>query len=111
MLEKLADHDDALLEQLLMDEVPDRETVFADLAKETGEGQIVPVLFGSATRRLGRPAADEGAAPRGAGARRGRGAARRGRQCAFVFKVSHGGAMGRLSYARVFGGALKEGAS
>ena len=35
MLEQLADHDDALLEQLLMDEVPDRETVFADLAKET----------------------------------------------------------------------------
>ena len=33
MLEQLADHDDALLEQLLMDEVPDRETVFADLAK------------------------------------------------------------------------------
>ena len=50
MLEKLADHDDTLLEQLLMDEVPDRETVFADLAKETGQGQIVPVLFGSATR-------------------------------------------------------------
>ena len=38
MLEKLADHDDTLLEQLLMDEVPDRETVFADLAKETGAG-------------------------------------------------------------------------
>ena len=36
MLEKLADHDDTLLEQLLMDEVPDRETVFADLAKDTG---------------------------------------------------------------------------
>ena len=51
MLEKLADHDDALLEALLMDEVPDRETVFADLAKETGAGQIVPVLFGSAHER------------------------------------------------------------
>jgi elongation factor G len=33
MLEQLADHDDALLEQLLMDEIPDRQTVFADLAK------------------------------------------------------------------------------
>jgi elongation factor G len=30
--------------------------------------------------------------------------------CAFVFKISHGGAMGRLAYARVFGGTLKEGA-
>ena len=69
MLEKLADHDDTLLEQLLMDEVPDRETVFADLAKETGAGQIVPVLFGSATGTPGRAPADEGAAPRGARAR------------------------------------------
>ena len=53
MLEQLADHDDALLEQLLMDEMPDRETVFADLAKETGAGQIVPVLFGSAQNGFG----------------------------------------------------------
>jgi elongation factor G len=30
--------------------------------------------------------------------------------CAFVFKISHGGAMGRLAFARVFGGTLKEGA-
>jgi elongation factor G len=30
--------------------------------------------------------------------------------CAFVFKVSHGGTMGRLALARVFGGALTEGA-
>src|SRR3954463_4249671 len=35
LLEQLADHDDTLLEQLLMDEIPDRQTVFEDLAKET----------------------------------------------------------------------------
>jgi elongation factor G len=29
--------------------------------------------------------------------------------CAFVFKVSHGGNMGRLALARVFGGTLSEG--
>ncbi len=110
MLEKLADHDDALLEQLLMDEIPDRETVFADLAKDTGEGQIVPVLFGSATgaqgvRRLMKALRHEAPAPSAAAERLGAAGS-----CAFVFKVSHGGAMGRLSYARVFGGALKEGA-
>ena len=109
MLEKLADHDDALLEQLLMDEVPDRETVFADLAKETGEGQIVPVLFGSATsaqgvRRLMKALRHEAPAPSAAAERLGAAGS-----CAFVFKVSHGGAMGRLSYARIFGGTLKEG--
>jgi elongation factor G len=110
MLEKLADHDDALLEQLLMDEVPDRETVFADLAKETGQGQIVPVLFGSATgalgvRRLMKALRHEAPAPAAAAERLGAGSG----GAAVLFKVSHGGAMGRLSYARIFGGALKEG--
>ncbi|MBX3562057.1 MAG: elongation factor G [Sphingomonas sp.] len=110
MLEQLADHDDALLEQLLMDEVPDRQTVFDDLARETGAGQIVPVLFGSAAngqgiRRLMKTLRHETPAPAAAAERLGASG-----NCAFVFKVSHGGAMGRLSYARVFGGALKEGA-
>src|SRR5204863_125920 len=109
MLEKLADHNDALLEQLLMDEGPDRETVFTDLAKETGAGQIVPVLFGSATgtqgiRRLMKALRHEAPAPDVAAARLGASGA-----CAFVFKVSHGGAMGRVSFARIFGGSLKEG--
>ncbi|MGZ8998062.1 MAG: elongation factor G [Allosphingosinicella sp.] len=109
MLEQLADHDDALLEQLLMDEVPDRQTVFADLAKETGAAQIVPVLFGSATmdfgvRRLLKALRHEVPDPSTAATRLG---ATKG--CAFVFKVSNSGAMGRLTYARVFGGGLKEG--
>ncbi|HEY5712986.1 MAG TPA: elongation factor G [Allosphingosinicella sp.] len=110
MLEALADHDDVLLEQLLMDEVPDRETVFADLAKETGQGQIVPVLFGSSMngqgmRRLMKTLRHEAPDPSAAAARLGATG-----PAAFLFKVSHGGAMGRVSYARVFGGALKEGA-
>ena len=48
MLEKLADHDDELMEQLLADMEPPRDRVFADLARELAEGQITPVLFGSA---------------------------------------------------------------
>jgi elongation factor G len=109
MLEQLADHDDALLEQLLMDEIPDRETVFADLAKETGAGQIVPVLFGSSAngqgmRRLMKTLRHETPAPDAAGERLGASG-----PAAALFKVSHGGAMGRLSFARIFGGTLKEG--
>jgi elongation factor G len=110
MLEQLADHDDTLLEQLLMDEVPDPRTVYADLARETGEGLVVPVLFGSAlngfgVRRLMKAFRHDVPAPDIAAERLGAGNA-----SAFVFKVLHGGSMGRLTLARVFGGTLKEGA-
>jgi len=52
MLEKLADHDDALMEQLLEDIPPPRDAVFDDLARELREGQICPVLLGSAAALL-----------------------------------------------------------
>jgi elongation factor G len=109
MLEQLADHDDALLEQLLMDETPDRATIFADIARETKENLVVPVLFGSASngfgvRRLMKALRHDAPAPEAAAERLG---AKGG--CAFVFKVSHGGNMGRLALARVFGGTLSEG--
>ncbi len=48
MLERLADHDDALMEQLLEDIQPPRDKVFSDLSEELRAGQIVPVLIGSA---------------------------------------------------------------
>ncbi len=110
MLEQLADHDDALLEQLLMDEKPDLPTVLADLARETRENLGVPVLFGSAlngfgVRRLMKALRHEAPAPDAAAERLG---AKDG--CAFVFKISHGGAIGRLALARIFGGTLSEGA-
>src|SRR4051812_45750719 len=53
MLEKLADHDDALMEQLLEDIQPPRDAVFDDLARELREGLICPVLLGSAVRENG----------------------------------------------------------
>ena len=53
MLEKLADHDDVLMEQLLADIPPPRDKVFDDLAKELREGLVVPVLLGVATRTNG----------------------------------------------------------
>ncbi len=48
MLEKLADHDDELMEMLLGELSPTKDKIFADLAKELAEGKIAPVLFGSA---------------------------------------------------------------
>ena len=53
MLEKLADHDDELMEQLLEDIPPPRDKVFDDLAKELRDGLICPVLMGVATRTNG----------------------------------------------------------
>ena len=46
MLEKLADYDDALMEQLLEDVPPPRDRVFDDLGKELRDGVICPVLLG-----------------------------------------------------------------
>jgi len=48
MLEQLADYDDELMEQLLEDIEPPKDKVFDDLARELKEGQICPVLLGSA---------------------------------------------------------------
>jgi elongation factor G len=110
MLEQLADHDDYLLEQLLNDEEPDRETVFGDLKRETTDGLVVPVMFGSAVnghgvRRLLKalrhdtPAADVTA-----------------RRLALdgpaieVFKIASDSSVGRLALARTFGAELVEGA-
>lgn len=48
MLERLADYDDALMEQLLSDIEPPRDRIFADLAAELSQGLITPVLLGAA---------------------------------------------------------------
>src|SRR5258707_12133778 len=53
MLEKLADYDDGLMEQLLEDIEPEREKVFADLVTEMRSGLICPVLIGAAERGNG----------------------------------------------------------
>jgi len=53
MLERLADHDDELMEELLSDIEPPRDRVFDDLARELRERQVVPALIGSAERGHG----------------------------------------------------------
>src|SRR5260221_5927476 len=46
MLEKLADYDEHLMEELLGDVEPPREEVFTELRRELAEGLVVPVLIG-----------------------------------------------------------------
>ena len=53
MLEQLADHDDALMEQLLSEATPDKSIIFKDLTEELRAGLICPVFLGSAARRHG----------------------------------------------------------
>ncbi|MCW3797269.1 elongation factor G [Sphingomonas sp. BN140010] len=109
LLEQLADHDDELLEQLLMDEQPDAAHVFRDLARETGENLGVPVLFGSAgncwgVRRLLKALRHETPAPTATAARLGV-----TNPALWCFKISNAGQMGRLAYARLLGGLIGEG--
>ena len=110
MLEQLADHDDELMEQLLSDLEPPAELVFADLTRETHDGLIVPVFFGSAlngfgVRRLLKALRHETSAPADAAERLGLKGL-----CAYVLKTSHAEQAGKLAYARVFGGSLPDGA-
>jgi elongation factor G len=108
MLEQLADHDDELLEQLLMDEAPTREKVLQDLARETGDNLGVSVLFGSASsswgvRRLLKAMRHEAPAPQAAADRLSV-----SDPSLYVFKVIHG-SIGRLALSRVLGGRIAEG--
>jgi len=108
MLEQLADFDDTLMEQLLSDTTPDRDTVFADLVRELREGLIAPVFFGSTAggngvRRLLKALRHDTPAPSYAAERLGlKGSG------AYVMKISHAGQAGKLAYARVFGSRLSD---
>src|SRR3954468_17328708 len=103
MLEQLPDHDDELLDQLLMDQGPASETIFKGLARETSESLGVSVLFGCATsawgvRRLLKALRHEVPGPQ-ATANRLEVADR----AMYVFKIIHG-SIGRLALSRVLGG-------
>ncbi len=108
MLEQLADHDDELLEQLLMDESPAREKILQDLARETSDNLGVSVLFGSAVsswgiRRLLKAMRHEVPGSESAANRLGV-----ADPALYVFKIVHG-SIGRLAFARALGGKISEG--
>jgi elongation factor G len=112
MLEKLADYDDELMEQLLGDIEPPRDRIFDDLADDLRQGKICPVLFGSAERgngvtRLLKALRHE--APFIEATARRLGAA--GHSCAKVFKTYHTAHAGKLSLVRVLGGTFSDGMS
>jgi elongation factor G len=110
MLERLADHDDALMEQLLEDVQPPRDAVFADLAVELRAGQIVPVFLGSALNghgimRLLKALRHE--APDVSDTRRRLGLAANG-PLLQVMKTIHTQHAGKLSLARILSGRVDD---
>jgi elongation factor G len=113
MLEKLADHDDALMEQLLEDIPPPRDKVFDDLAKELRDGLICPVLIGVATRtngvlRLLKALRHE--APGVADTAKRLNVKSNGENIAYVMKTLHTAHGGKMSIVRVLNGTIPEGA-
>jgi elongation factor G len=116
MLERLADYDEHLMEELLGDIEPPREEIFGDLARELGEALVVPVLIGSAARdngmlRLMKALRHE--VPEIVKAATRAGIKTSGDAVVHVLKTFHGGQGasnmgGKLSLVRVLQGTLKD---
>ena len=111
MLERLADYDEHLMEELLADIEPERDEVMNDLKRELADGLIVPVLIGSAqgdhgVRRLLKALRHEVPEASAVAERAG---IKPGATVVQVIKTFHGG-HGRLSLGRVLSGTLKDGA-
>ena len=111
MLERLADYDDALMEELISEIEPPRDRVFDDLSRELKERHVVPVLIGSADRgngvtRLLKALRHE--APTLADTRSRLGVPAEGPPLAHVVKTLHTGQGGKLSIARILRGGFHE---
>ena len=112
LVEKLADFDDELLEQLLEDVKPPKEEIYRHLTKDFQKNLIVPVFLGAATqdygvRRLWKALRHETPGPAETAARLG--IAPEGEPLAQVFKTYHLPHTGKLSLARVWRGSVAEG--
>ena len=113
LVETLADHDDALLEKILEDMKPTPEELYRDMRKDLLAGDAIEVLVGSAenangVRRLWKALRhDTPEAAETADRKRIDGD---GAPLAQVFKTAYAGHTGKLSYARVWRGEIKDGA-
>src|SRR5438874_615555 len=112
LVEKLADFDDALLEQLLEDVQPSKEDIYKHLTKNFQKNLIVPVFLGAATqdhgaRRLWKALRHETPGQEVTMARLG--IKPEGEPMAQVFKTYHLPHTGKLSLTRVWRGTISEG--
>jgi elongation factor G len=114
MLERLADYDDALMEELLSDIEPPRDQVFDDLARDLREGLVAPLLIGSAERgngvtRLLKALRHE--SPGVAATRARLGVPDQGPPLARAVRTIHTAHGGKLTLARVLRGSFSDGAT
>jgi elongation factor G len=112
LIEKLADFDDALLEQLLEEVEPPKEEIYRHLTSTLSQAQVVPVFLGSALadwgiRRLWKALRHETPSPQVTAERFG--IAPEGEPLAQVFKTYNLAHTGKLSLARVWRGTISEG--
>lgn len=112
MLEKLADYDDSLMEELLSDIEPPRDQVFDDLTADLRKGLVAPVLIGSAAEghgvtRLLKALRHE--SPAIAQLRARLGVADEGPALAHAIKTVHTAHGGKLSFSRVLRGSFADG--
>ena len=114
LLEKLADFDDHLMEELLSDMAPSFEEVSEDMAKDVQADLLVPVFFGSAdkdagVRRLFQALCDEAPRVEATAARLG---IPEGKETLVqVIKTVHAQHVGKLSISRVWRGEVVDGTS
>jgi elongation factor G len=114
LIEKLADYDDKLLEQLLEDVAPSKEEIYRHLANDLARDLIVPVFLGEAqheagVRRLWKALRHETPGP--AETARRLGIETNGDAVATVIKTYHAPHAGKLSLVRVWSGQVSEGMS
>ena len=113
LVEVLADHDDALLEKLIEDITVSSAEIYRRLREDQAASQVAGVLFGAADRGWGvfrlwkalrhdTPSAFETAARRGVAPGEA--------PLAQIFRTQHTGQGGKLSWARIWRGAVKDGA-
>jgi elongation factor G len=112
LIEKLADFDDALLEQLLEEVEPPKEEIYRHLTRTLKDAQVVPVFLGSGLadwgiRRLWKALRHETPSPQETAERLG--IAAEGEPLAQVFKTYHLPHTGKLSLTRVWRGTISEG--
>ena len=114
LVETLADHDDALLEKVLEDMKPTPEELYRDMRKDLLAGSVIEVLVGAAenvngVRRLWKALRHD--TPEAAETANRKGIDWDGAPLAQVFKTAYAGHTGKLSYARVWRGEIKDGAT
>ncbi len=114
LVETLADRDDALLEKVLEDIQPTPEELYLDMRKDLLAGAVIEVMLGAGeashgVRRLWKALRHE--TPTAAETCERKGISSDGTPLAQVFRTEYAGHTGKLSYARVWRGEIKDGAT